>query len=91
MIGRRSRKHPELGAEQPTAQLNRPTIQRMTIAAGTPSMPSLVKFVHAVGFSREAFDDDRTLVAVWPRKQPPSQTGGHTRQTRPFSAEQGLR
>lgn len=31
--------------------------------------PSLIEFAHAVDFSRENFDDDRTLVAVWP-KQP---------------------
>jgi serine/threonine protein phosphatase PrpC len=34
-----------------------------------PSVPSLIEFAHAVDFSRETFDDDRTLVAVWPRKQ----------------------
>jgi hypothetical protein len=28
--------------------------------------PSLVEFAHAVDFSRESYDDDRTLVAVWP-------------------------
>jgi len=33
-----------------------------------PSPPSLIEFAHAVDFSRETFDDDRTLVAVWPRK-----------------------
>ncbi len=33
-----------------------------------PQVPSLIEFAHAVDFSREAFDDDRTLVAVWPRK-----------------------
>lgn len=33
-----------------------------------PSPPSLIEFAHAVGFSRETFDDDRTLVAVWPRQ-----------------------
>ncbi|WP_175399950.1 protein phosphatase 2C domain-containing protein [Tsukamurella pseudospumae] len=31
--------------------------------------PSLVEFAHAVDFSRETFDDDRTLVAVWVRGQ----------------------
>lgn len=31
------------------------------------SAPSLIEFAHAVDFSRETFDDDRTLVAVWPR------------------------
>lgn len=29
--------------------------------------PSLVELSHAVDFSRENFDDDRTLVALWPR------------------------
>jgi Protein phosphatase 2C len=55
-----------------------------------PSMPSLIEFAHAVDFSREAFDDDRTLVAVWPRKQVrvPSETGRHTRA---FSPPDGLR
>lgn len=31
------------------------------------SVPSLIEFAHAVDFSRQSFDDDRTLVAVWPR------------------------
>jgi hypothetical protein len=34
---------------------------------GQPSPPSLIEFAHAVDFSRETFDDDRTLVAVWPQ------------------------
>ncbi|MCV7088769.1 protein phosphatase 2C domain-containing protein [Mycobacterium interjectum] len=34
-----------------------------------PCPPSLIEFAHAVDFSRETFDDDRTLVAVWPKKQ----------------------
>jgi serine/threonine protein phosphatase PrpC len=34
--------------------------------------PSLIEFAHAVDFSRETFDDDRTLVAIWPR--PPAPT-----------------
>jgi hypothetical protein len=29
-------------------------------------IPSLHEFAHALDFSRETFDDDRTLVAVWP-------------------------
>jgi hypothetical protein len=29
--------------------------------------PSLIEFAQAVDFSRETFDDDRTLVAVWPK------------------------
>jgi hypothetical protein len=36
---------------------------------GTPSPPSLIEFAHAVDFSREMFDDDRTLVAVWPKQR----------------------
>jgi hypothetical protein len=39
-----------------------------------PRLPSLIEFAHAVDFSRETFDDDRTLVAIWPRKQLPRQT-----------------
>jgi hypothetical protein len=31
--------------------------------------PSLVEFANAVDFSRETFDDDRTLIAVMPRAQ----------------------
>jgi hypothetical protein len=30
-------------------------------------VPTLVELAHVVDFSRETFDDDRTLVAVWPR------------------------
>ncbi len=33
-----------------------------------PTLPSLIEFAHAVDFSRETFDDDRSLVAVWPRR-----------------------
>jgi hypothetical protein len=29
-------------------------------------VPSLLEFAHTLDFSRETFDDDRTLVAVWP-------------------------
>jgi hypothetical protein len=32
----------------------------------TPTVPSLIEFANAVDFSRENFDDDRTLVGVWP-------------------------
>jgi Protein phosphatase 2C len=39
-----------------------------------PSPPSLIEFAHAVDFSRETFDDDRTLVAVWPRRQVPHES-----------------
>lgn len=34
-----------------------------------PSPPSLIEFAHAVDFSRENFNDDRTLVAVWPNQR----------------------
>jgi serine/threonine protein phosphatase PrpC len=53
-----------------------------------PSPPSLIEFAHAVDFSRETFDDDRTLVAVWPRQQPPQEATGRRR--RPSEVE-GLR
>lgn len=33
-----------------------------------PGPPSLTEFGHALDFSRETFDDDRTLVAIWPGK-----------------------
>jgi hypothetical protein len=33
-----------------------------------PYPPSLIEFAHAVDFSRENFDDDRTLIAVWPKR-----------------------
>ena len=33
-----------------------------------PYPPSLIEFAHAVDFSRETFDDDRTLIAVWPKR-----------------------
>lgn len=33
---------------------------------GQARPPSQLEFAHALDFSREAFDDDRTLVAVWP-------------------------
>jgi hypothetical protein len=36
---------------------------------GAPTPPTLVEFAHAVDFSREMFDDDRTLVAVWARRK----------------------
>jgi hypothetical protein len=32
-----------------------------------PGPPSLTEFGHALDFSRDTFDDDRTLVAIWPR------------------------
>jgi Protein phosphatase 2C len=30
-------------------------------------VPTLLEFTHVLDFSRETFDDDRTLIAVWPR------------------------
>ena len=56
-----------------------------------PSVPSLIEFAHAVDFSRETFDDDRTLVAVWPRQQISATTGRHTRKPGSFSRVEGLR
>jgi hypothetical protein len=53
-----------------------------------PSPPSLIEFAHAVDFSRETFDDDRTLVAVWPRKEIPQETVPRRRKP---SAIEGLR
>jgi hypothetical protein len=38
-------------------------------------VPSLIEFAHMVDFSRETFDDDRTLVAVWPRRPDSTDTG----------------
>lgn len=32
-------------------------------------VPSMTEFAHALDFSRETFDDDRTLVAIWPRAE----------------------
>ena len=34
---------------------------------GGPRPPSLIEFAHGLDFSRETFDDDRTLIAVTPR------------------------
>jgi serine/threonine protein phosphatase PrpC len=53
-----------------------------------PSVPSLIEFAHVVDFSRETFDDDRTLVAVWPRKQSAHRSPTQPRQS---SAVEGLR
>lgn len=33
-----------------------------------PGPPTLTEFGHALDFSRDTFDDDRTLVAIWRRK-----------------------
>lgn len=45
---------------------------------GTP--PSLIEFANVVDFSRETFDDDRTLVAVWPKQVAASGTPGELQQ-----------
>lgn len=34
---------------------------------GGGRVPSMIEFAHKLDFLRETFDDDRTLVAVWPR------------------------
>ena len=39
-----------------------------------PCVPSLIEFARAVDSSRETFDDDRTLVAVWPGTQVSAQS-----------------
>jgi hypothetical protein len=44
-----------------------------------PGTPSLIEFAHAVDFSRETFDDDRTLVAIWSRPPPPGRAAAHRR------------
>lgn len=38
--------------------------------------PSLLSFAHLLDFSRETFDDDRTLVAVWLTPDAPVASGG---------------
>jgi serine/threonine protein phosphatase PrpC len=45
--------------------------------------PSLIEFAHAVDFSRETFDDDRTLVAIWPRPPAPARAGARRRPPSP--------
>lgn len=35
-------------------------------AAKLAAPPSMIEFAHLLDFSRETFDDDRTLVAIWP-------------------------
>jgi Protein phosphatase 2C len=49
-----------------TGQSGVGNLLRAVLCANSP--PSLIEFAHAVDFSRENFDDDRTLVAVWPRQ-----------------------
>lgn len=53
-----------------------------------PSAPSLIEFAHAVDFSRETFDDDRTLVAVWPRRQAPHDPVARPRRPSPVEGLQ---
>jgi hypothetical protein len=51
-----------------------------------PAPPSLIEFAHTVDFSRETFDDDRTLVAIWPRPPtptPPTPPARHRQQPGP--------
>jgi hypothetical protein len=54
-------------------------------------VPSLIEFAHAVDFSRETFDDDRTLVAVWPRKPVSARAGSHRRRPGSSSGRGGRR
>jgi serine/threonine protein phosphatase PrpC len=56
-----------------------------------PCPPSLIEFAHAVDFSRETFDDDRTLVAVWPRRQVPPETAAARRRSGLLSGVGGPR
>jgi hypothetical protein len=45
--------------------------------------PSLIEFAHAVDFSRETFDDDRTLVAIWPRSPTSASSKSRARHRQP--------
>ncbi|AGL18928.1 hypothetical protein L083_5418 [Actinoplanes sp. N902-109] len=36
-------------------------------ARSLAEVPAVLKFAHDLDFSRETFDDDRTLLAIWPR------------------------
>jgi hypothetical protein len=38
--------------------------------------PSLIEFAHAMDFSRETFDDDRTLIALMPQHLEPLVSSG---------------
>lgn len=40
------------------------------LAAGVEAPPAPLDFGYLLDFSRETFDDDRTLVAVWPQREP---------------------
>jgi len=42
-------------------------VGRMFSRVFSEYVPSITEFGHMVDFSRETFDDDRTLVAVWPK------------------------
>jgi hypothetical protein len=55
-----------------------------------PTPPSLIEFAHAVDFSRETFDDDRTLVAVWPRRRAPAEAVATRRAPGVHSVVEGL-
>jgi hypothetical protein len=66
-------------------------LREVLTGSGTPS---LIEFAHAVDFSRETFDDDRTLVAIWPRPPvptPPSPPARHRQQPGPPGGPEGLR
>ena len=56
-----------------------------------PGPPSLIEFAHAVDFSRETFDDDRTLVAIWPTKPAPPPVPQPRPVANPPSGLRGLR
>jgi serine/threonine protein phosphatase PrpC len=43
-----------------------------------PGPPPLTEFGHALDFSRDTFDDDRTLVAIWRRKPAPADCNDHS-------------
>lgn len=42
-------------------------------AGGLRTPPSALRLAHLLDFSRETFDDDRTLLAVWPRHMLPGE------------------
>jgi hypothetical protein len=50
---------------------------------GGPVPPSLIEFAHTVDFSRETFDDDRTLVAIWPKHPMSRRSAAQQRQPSP--------
>jgi Protein phosphatase 2C len=44
-------------------------------ADGLTAPPPALELAHVLDFSRETFDDDRTLIAIWPNPQPASGRG----------------